>query len=155
MGKKSKRAINLDEWPEPENKINPGKRQGHGHPFDIETKPFISNAKEMKRKDNLSLTEALKWVQKFRDKAIAKSTKKAYKKAWKKFKNWARSKDLGYKLPIRSSTYQIYLSYLAKSKLSIETVRIASNAIKHKHRREGISFKTSQIEKDLLKEINY
>ena len=73
------KLINLKDWPEPRNS-KADVKIGHGHPYEFETKPFISNSSEVKRDSNMSLEQSVKWAKKFRDKAIAKSTKKPIKR---------------------------------------------------------------------------
>ena len=105
----------------------------------------------MKKVESISLSEAERWSKKLRNKAIAKSTNKSYKKAWKRFENWASSVDLSYKPPTCRATIQLYLAYIAKKSLSSESVRSAYDGISFKHRKLGIPFEHTQMEKDLLK----
>ena len=55
------KLINLKDWPEPRNS-KAAVKIGHGHPYEFEVKPFISNNSEVKRDSNMSLNESIKWA---------------------------------------------------------------------------------------------
>ena len=157
MGKKKRadrKIIDMAEWPEPM-KISftlPNRAKGHGHPFDYKVQPFRKN-RSLPRKKELTLAESLGWAIKFREGALAKSTIRAYKKAWKQFKHWAKLKRLRYKPPLDKITIQMYLAYKAKVTLSSSEVTKSFCGIKYRHRKLGIPFETTQMEKYLLEGV--